>query len=496
MQSTRFLIPIFLTLLAGCAVGPDYRPAEPDTGTGWAQPDVAGAATAADFQQWWRRFDDPILNRLVETALAQNLDIREAAARVAEVRALREAAAGAYWPTLRASGSASRRRLSENGPFPVAQIPGYPRNQTVYDAGFDASWELDVFGGTQRAVEGAAARLDAANERLHAAQISVAAETARVYLALRGGQHERRALSDAVEASRASADLVRQQLAAGEVPEAALAQAEAQLASAEAQLPAIEAQVRTAALSLGILLGELPESELALAGTSADFVALAPLPVGERADLLRRRPDVRAAERQVAAATADVGVATAELFPKFGITANGGFESLSTSDFFDSGSQAFSITPLVSWRIFDGGRVRAQIHASEARLQVAALQYEKAVKVALTDAERALTRYHLGLAALRHQAAAVAAAQRNVGFATARYGAGESSLLELLDAQRGLSAAENAYARVHTLAATDLVAVFKALGGGWRPDEVADGSEVAALAGAGGGAAEKDPLLK
>jgi len=467
MRSTRIVIPLLFTLLSGCAVGPDYRPVELDTGSGWTQAEAAGSVTEAELANWWRRFEDPTLDRLVGTAMTQNLDVREAAARVAEVRALNDAVAGAYWPVVGANGSASRRRLSENGPFPVSQIPGYPRNQTVYDAGFDASWELDIFGGTRRAVEAAAARFDAAHERLQAARLSVAAETARVYLSLRGAQHERQAVMAAVAASRSSTQLVRQQFTAGAVPEAAVAQAEAELARVEAELPVVEAQVRTAALSLGILLGELPEAELDLADTVADFVALAPLPVGERADLLRRRPDVRAAERQVAAATADVGVATAELFPKFGITASGGFESLHTGNFFDSESQSINITPLISWRLFDGGRVRAQIHASEARVEAAALEYEKTVKTALTDAERALTRYNLGLVALRHQEAAVAAARRNYGFADARYRAGEISLLELLDAERALRVAENAFARAHTQAATDLVALFKALGGGW-----------------------------
>ena len=467
MQSTKIAIPLLITLLAGCAVGPDYRPVDVDTGQGWAEPQTDEVATDADLTQWWRRFEDPTLDRLVETALTQNLDIREAATRVAEVRALYDAVAGRQWPVVGANGSVSRRQLSENGPFPVDQIPGYPRNQTVYDAGFDASWEIDVFGGTRRAVEAAGARLEAANEQLLAARLSVAAETARVYLALRGAQHEQRALNAAVEASRASTGLVRQQFEAGEVPEAAVAEAEASLAGVEAQLPFIEALVRTAALSIGILLGDLPESELGLIQTSTDYVTLAPLPVGERADILRRRPDVRAAERMVAAATADIGVATAELFPKFGISANGGFESLETGNFFDSGSQQFSLTPFISWRIFDGGRVRAQIHASEAREQRAALEYEKTVKVALTDAERALTRYRLGLTALKYMDLAVNAARRNYGFADTRYQAGEISLLELLVAEGTLRVAENNYAQTHTRVATDLVALYKALGGGW-----------------------------
>jgi len=471
MPSKRIAITLIMTLLTGCAVGPDYEPAEIDTGAGWTQTGAAGAVTDADLARWWRRFGDPTLDRLVESALAQNLDIREAAARVSEVRALRDAAAGGYWPTANVNTSLSRRRLSNNGPFPVGKLPGYPRNQTVYELGFDASWELDVFGGTRRAVEAADARLEAANELLRAARLSVVAETARVYLALRGAQHEQQALDAAVAASRASTELVKQQLDAGEVPEAALAQAEAALAAVEAQLPMAEAQVRTAALSLGILLGELPESEAGLADSAAAYVKLAPLPVGERADILRRRPDVRAAERQVAAATADIGVTTAELFPKFGIAAGGGFESLNTSNFFNSGSQRFDITPFISWRIFDGGRIHAQINAREARQEAAALAYEKEVKAALTDAERALTRYNLGLVALQHQDTAVTAARRNYGFADMRYRAGEISLLELLDAERALRAAESAYALTHTRAATDLVALFKALGGGWQSVE-------------------------
>lgn len=478
MPSKRIAISLVMTLLAGCAVGPDYQPVEVDTGTGWTETGVSGSVSDADLARWWRRFEDPTLDRLVETALNQNLDIRGAAARVAEVRALRQAVAGGYWPVVNANGSVSRRRLSENGPFPVGQIPGYPRNQTVYDIGFDASWEVDVFGGTRRSVEAADARLEAANERLRAARLSVVAETARVYLTLRGAQHEQQALNAAVGASRSSTELVRQQFDAGEVPEAALAQAEAALAGVEAQLPVIEAQVRTAALSLGILLGELPESEAGLADTSAAYVKLAPLPVGERADILRRRPDVRAAERQVAAATADIGVATAELFPKFGITAGGGFESLDTGNLFDSSSQRFNITPFISWRIFDGGRIHAQINAREARQQAAALEYEKEVKTALTDAERALTRYNLGLVALAHQATSVAAARRNYGFADMRYRAGEISLLELLVAERELRAAESDYALTHTRAATNLVALFKALGGGWQYGDDSGSSSV------------------
>jgi NodT family efflux transporter outer membrane factor (OMF) lipoprotein len=295
----------------------------------------------------------------------------------------------------------------------------------------------------------------------------VAAETARSYFELRGAQHERDAVRAAVEASRTATDLVRRQLEAGEVSEAVLARAEAALAAVESSLPLLDARVRAAALSIGILLGDLPESEVDLAETAAAFTELGSFPVGQRADLLRRRPDVRAAERVLAAATADVGVATAKLFPKIGFGANGGFQSLARGDLFEAASETFGLVPLISWQFFNGGRVRATIHASEARVEIAALEYEKAVKTALTDAELALTRYRSGLDALERQGAVVDAARRSLGFSDDRYRAGDISLLELLDAERALREAESTFARMHTAAATDLVALYKALGGGW-----------------------------
>ncbi len=468
MRPTHVSILAATTLLAAaCTVGPDYERPEIDAGRGWTiTPSAEGPAQ--DLERWWQTFADPTLDRLVTTALDQNLEVREAGARVAEVRALRAAAAGGRYPAIEASAGVTRRRQSENGPIPINQIPGIERDQTIYELGFDAGWEIDVFGRTRRAVEAADARLDAAIEQRHGVQLAIAAETARSYFELRGARHELDALRAAIVASEQSLELVRQQRAVGEVPEAAVAQAEAELASIAAQLPLLEAKERIAALSIGILLGELPESELALLDADASgYVALKPVPVGERADILRRRPDVSAAERSLAAATADVGVATAELFPKIGIGANGGFQALDSSNLLESTSEAFALAPLISWRIFDGGRVRAQIRASEARVEVAALKYEQAVKEALTDAERALTLYSTGLRALDQQQTAVAAARRSYGFANERYRAGDISLLELLDAERALRRAEETYAQVHTRTATDLIALFKALGGGW-----------------------------
>jgi NodT family efflux transporter outer membrane factor (OMF) lipoprotein len=463
---TRKLSLATLAALAACTAGPEYTRPELDTGRGWIEPPTA-AGPEADLSRWWERFDDPTLARLVDQALDDNLDVRQAATRVAEARALRDAATGGRYPVVDVGASVTRRRQSENGPLPIDRIPGLERDQTIYEPGFDAFWELDVFGRTRRTVEAADARLDQAVELDRAARLSVAAEMARAYFELRGAQHGLDALDAALDSARESMDLVARRLDAGDVSEAELAQAEAELARLEADRPMLAARVRVAVQAIGVLVGGLPETEVALLATGPAFAALAALPVGERADLLRRRPDVRAAERALAAATADIGVRTADLFPRISIAANGGFQSLSTGDLLESASEFGAIAPLITWRGFAAGRVRAEIRATEARAEAAALAYEQAVQQALADAERALTRYEAGRVALDSRARALDAATRSYALADARYRGGDISLLELLDAERALHNAESSYAATHTQAATDLVALFKALGGGW-----------------------------
>lgn len=462
------VIALSALLLSACAIGPDYHEPPPvNTGSGWTQ-FADTAPTGVDLSDWWTSLGDPTLDRLVTTALAHNLELRQAQARILEARALRDRAAGDYAPSVDAGSSVIRRRQSETGPLPIGSIPGMDRDQTIYEAGFDAAWEIDLFGRTQRTVESAHATVQATQADAINARISVAAEVARSYLTLRGAQRELIAREASVEALKQTLDLVRQRFDVGDVARADVDTAQARLAIAQAALPGIHARARAAVLGLGILLGAPPEQELTLLDTSAPDVVLTRFPVGERADVLRRRPDVQAAERRLAARTADIGVATAELFPKLVIGANGGFESLSLSRLFTSASQVFSITPMISWRVFDGGRVRAEIRASEARQQQAALAYEQAVLTALGDAERALSNYRLGLDAVQRQQAAVEATRRSYGHAQTRFKAGDIALTDLLHEERFLRDAEDAYVRTYTATAIDLVALYKALGGGWN----------------------------
>lgn len=461
-------------LLTACAtVGPDYEaPPSVDTGQGWSLP-LAAETGATDLSRWWSTLDDAVLEQLITTALAQNLDLRQAAARVDEARAVRDRVAGQRLPSASAGASVNRSQQSRNGPLPVDSMPGLDATNTIYDVGFDAAWEADLFGGQRRALEGATARLQATEAEAEGVRMRLVAEVARNWFDAVGTAYELRTREAVLETMRQTTELVRLQQEHGAASKADVNAALAQWAAADAELPELEVRQRAALLSLGVLLGELPEYALHRMNEAPAPFVLRALPVGERADVLRRRPDVLAAERQLAASTADIGVATAELFPKLSIGVGGGLQALSTGDWLDSSSTRFSILPLISWRLFDGGRVRAEIRAREATQQQAALAYEQAVLNALGDAERALADYDGSLETLERRWIALEPARRAFGHAQARFAAGDLSRIELLAEQRQVYEAETAVVRAHTAAAIRLVALYKALGGGWDAPGVA-----------------------
>lgn len=472
------LVTVGSTSLTACVVGPDYHtPPSVDTGSGWTLT-AAGSSAPADLTRWWSTLGDPELERMVDTALAQNLDIRQASARIDEARALRDRAAGQQLPAVSAGASVNRRRQSENGPLPVGSIPGLDASQTIYDAGFDAAWELDLFGANRRALEGASARLQATEAEAQGVRMRIVAEVARTWFEATGAREELLVQQATVATLQQTLSLMRSRAALGDVSRVDVDAAHERWAAANAMLPGIEARQRGAVLGLGVLLGAPPERELKLLDTAAPARVLPALPVGELADILRRRPDVLAAERRLAASTADIGVATAELFPKLSIGAGGGFQALNPGDWFDSSSTRFSIVPLISWRLFDGGRVRAEIRAREASQRQTALGYEQAVLAALGDAERALGDYNADLDTLTRRQAALDASRRSFGYAEARFAAGDITRIELLAAQRLLHEAETVNLRAQTAAAVQLVALYKAIGGGWEASEATSSTPI------------------
>jgi len=395
-------------------------------------------------------------------------DVAKAEARLREARALRDAAAGSRLPRVEAKASASEQQLSTNGQLPLAQIPGFDPRFSLFEAGFDASWEIDLWGGTRRSLEAATARAAAAEARHRDVLLQVVAQVVRTYAELRGGQAALAALRADAAAQSAIATLVRHRFQAGDAARTDDARAQAQARSSAASIPGEEAEVRAAAYRLALLTARPPEALADLAARPA------PLPstptgfaAGLRSDLLRRRPDVRAAEAELAAATADVGVQMAQLFPSVSLLGSFTQQSRAVGELASGGSTQFSIGPSLRWPIFSAGRIRAQVRAADARADAAAARYEKAVLGALADSETALNRYAAAIATLAERQQARDDSATALDLVRQRYRSGEDDRLAVLQAQSALASADAAAtdARRRTLEA--FAALIKALGGGW-----------------------------
>jgi NodT family efflux transporter outer membrane factor (OMF) lipoprotein len=451
-------------LLCGCAVGPDYERPALSAPAAWS----AGESGKADLVRWWTSFRDPLLDSLVERALATNLDLRAAGARIRESRALAEEASGVLLPALDAQGSAARTESSRNsffgsGPFPVA------RNE--FGLSLVASWEIDLFGGARRGQEAYGADLEAAVEDQRAALVSLLGEVALAYVSLRGAQREATVLRDNAASARTTLDLTRSRVAAGIGTALDTARAEAQSAASAAQLPTAEAAVRRWAHRLAVLLGREPGALLAELGPEA-AIPSAPerLLVGVPSDLLSRRPDLRRAERRLAAATARVGLAVAELYPRISLTGAFGLDSLSAGNLFSWDSRTWTLGPSIRWPVFAGGRILARVRAQEARTEQALLAYEAAFLLALEEVENALVAHFRERERRRSLEESALAARQAVDLADALHRAGLASFLEVLEAQRSLHAAQAELARSEAAVTLHLVALYKALGGGWESE--------------------------
>ncbi len=475
MIARTWVLAVPLMTSAACTVGPRYsRPPAP-VPQSWSEAparDVA-AADRVSMARWWTAFHDPALERLLVHALAGNLDLEIAAARVREARAARGIAASRGLPQVDASGGYSRTQRSEAVP-PFDSAAGTPspfgaRVQDAFEAGFDASWELDVFGGVRRDREAALAQVQAAEEGRRAVHVTVVAEVARTYVELREAQRRLEILDATLRSQRDTLDLVAARFDAGLGGELDVTRAESLLHATESERPRLELLARRAIHALRVLLGGDPAALTPALESPGSIPAAAPeVPSILPSELLSRRPDLRRAERELAAATARIGVATADLFPRFSIVASFGRRSEDAVDLGSGSSQLWAIVPGFRWPILSGGRIRANIRVHEARQEQALRQYQKAVLVAVEEVENALSAH---LRDQRRQAdlrASVAASRRALELATERYTGGLESFLSVLDAQRSLYAAEDLLVQSESDTAIDLIAVYKALGGGWE----------------------------
>ncbi|HEY3786452.1 MAG TPA: efflux transporter outer membrane subunit [Steroidobacteraceae bacterium] len=454
--------------LAACAVGPNYKPPQTPVAKSFA-----GAQPFADAQssvystqdaqaQFWKQFNDATLDKLVDDSLAANHDLRIALGHLMEARAARHQSLYDLGPTVTASGGHTTEQL------PAVQA-GFPFKTSFYDAGFDAFWELDLFGRVRRNTEATLADLQGAEANLRDVQVSVTAEVARTYFELRGQQNELAVAQQNVHNQQETLQLTSARLDAGRGTELDTSRAKAQLSTTLSTLGPLQAAVSRSIHRLSVLTGRDPDALQGLLGTPHD---LPPLPevaaVGNPADLLRRRPDIRVAERQLAASTARVGVAIGDYFPKVTFTGSFGYDAASPNGLGTSLSRAYQIGPGISWAAFDLGRVHAEVAGAHARNDTALAQYEQAVLRALEETEDALVTHDRTRDELAHAADAAQASSTAAHLARVRYEGGAVDFLAVLDAERTQLEAEDRLAQSRTDAATSLVAVYKALGGGWE----------------------------
>lgn len=457
---------LFALSLAACAVGPNYK--TPDTAPAlFHNADPAAFFAANPEAAWWRQFEDPVLDQLVARALSSNLDLRVAVARVAEARALFTDQRLDQLPRVGVAGGSTQSRQQQSG-------SGEARVETEsYQLGFDAAWELDLFGRVRRGVEAAGADADAARADLRDVQVSVAAEVARNYFELRGAQARLGVARRNLDTQRDTVRITQARFDVGGADPIDILSAKARLSATESTIPVLITRERQAAYRLAVLVGERPgaldDLLTASGGRSTPFAKA--LPIGEAGELLRRRPDIQAAERRLAAQTARVGVATADLFPRVRVSGFVGFLAGDLSSLGEGASKAWSVAPSVTWPGLDLGGARARLRAQQARSDASLALYDQSVLRALEDVENALVSYGQRQSQLRSLTDQAGASRRAAELARVRYKEGGLDFLVLLDAERTLLAAEDAVSVAETGVNTDVAAVYKALGGGWPSAE-------------------------
>jgi len=471
-------------LLAGCAVGPDYQPPQAHTPGSYhalSSQQASKPLAAATNPLWWKNFNDPQLDSLIERAIAGNLTLQQSVLRIAGAREQLAQARGGLFPSLNGSAKVTRQQLGVKGLLKANgvydrvdsdvanQLNGLDHSVTLYQGSFDASWELDLWGKVRRQMEAANAQQQAAIEQRNDALVSLEAEVARAYLQLRGSQAVLSTLQQQIDVAQQTWQLTQSQQQNGLAPLSDVENARAQLATLNAQLPQYQAQQIQAMNGLAVLLGKTPG---ALDNELMNSKALPTLPkmvaVGIPSSLARRRPDIRQAEATLHAQTANIGVSVADLFPSLSLTGQLGVRNTDASYLDDWSSHFFSIGPALSIPLFQGGRLVSSVKLARAQQASAALDYRQTVLTALQDVENALVSYRADQQQVIALEESNAALQRAFDLSSDSYRQGISTFLDVLAAQNQLSQQQAQLTQAKMQTTLDLVALYKALGGGWE----------------------------
>ncbi|MBI5590017.1 MAG: efflux transporter outer membrane subunit [Deltaproteobacteria bacterium] len=458
------LVLVFcLMIVTGCAVGPDYHSLETPVPDTWAGPvPETVSQPGPDLARWWTAFDDPVLVSLVERAIASNLDLKLTESRIRQARAARGVSVAGLGPAVSA-GSSYQRSYSSQG--------GISEGVTsdLYQIGFDAAWELDIFGGVRRGVEAADADLLAAVEGRNGVLVTLAAETAISYINLRGFQQQILIARNNLSAQQHSAELTRKIYLAGLTSALDTTNADAQVANTAAQIPVLESSARQAIYSLGLLIAREPGALISELSAPSSIPGAPPsVPAGIPSELLRRRPDIRGAEAGIHAATARIGVATADLFPKFTLSGSAGLQSNDFNSWLNWANRFWSFGPSANWQIFNTGKTLSNIELSKALQEQSFISYQQTVLAALQEVDNALIASVKEREHFQALSNAVAANRKAVFLATQLYTHGQTDFLNVLLAQRSLYASEDALVQSARTVSTNIVALYKALGGGWE----------------------------
>src|SRR6266849_5339860 len=469
-RSSWISFVISTLLLAGCAVGPNYKRPQIAVPSQWTVAAARGtAATPIEKDEWWSSFQDPELNSLVERSAKQNLDLKLALERVQEARAARGVARSGYFPSIDGAASATRNRqriIVPAGPQKSAVI--VPVEYNNFQGGFAASWELDVFGGIRRSVQAATADMTAAEENRRDVLIILFGDVGRVYAQLRGFQRRLEIANKNIKTQQDTLDLTTARAKAGLATELDVSRAAAQLETTKAAVPTLLGGIDVSIHRLSVLLGEEPGA------LRAELEKVIPIPtagpdveVGLPSDLLKRRPDIRRAEAQLAAATARIGEAKADLFPHFVLTGTAGRQATQLHDLTLGAGNLYGVGPGISLPLFTGGRIRSNIAVQTSRQRAALISYQSAILNSLEEVQNALVNYSQEQERRDRLNQAVQHTQLAVDLATEQYRAGLVDFLSVLEAQRELYANEDQLVQSQTSVTTNLVGLYRALGGGW-----------------------------
>lgn len=473
------ILALTALLLGSCMVGPRYKPPENNVPDQW-QGEVA---TEEPLTEWWEIFEDELLSRYIDMAASHNKEVLIAQANVLQARAVKMSVASSLFPQVSSDINATKTYFSKNGPVfagssftagtsSTTGLPfdiQVPQIQNLYNFLFDASWEIDLFGKTRRNVQAAKANIESAIEMRNDMLISVLAEIARGYMEIRSNQCQLALTKRAVELWERKEQIVRGQLERGLANSLDLETVLAQLSTARAALPDIHAQIIQGIYALSILTGNLPETLV------DEMLPVKPLPtppaqiaVGLRSELLRRRPDIRSAERQLASATASVGAAVASFYPSFTMIGDFGLQSLQIRDLFQTASRTWSLGGNMNTPLFQGGLLVGNLRSARAVASAALLSYEQTVLSALKEAEGGLVAYADDLETSRHYNDATEKNRTLLFLSTERYERGLVNLIDLISAEQQLIKAELLSLSSQTTALVDLISLYKALGGGWQ----------------------------